>query len=70
MSLSVTHLLLDSDSVPLGARSALRSAYQAPVEERRPYLETAARLLHRELGLDCTDARELVGLPAPAPCSP
>jgi len=63
MSFSVTPLLLDSDSVPLGARRALRAAFDAPPDERVPHLEAAARLLHRELGLDCRDARELVGLP-------
>jgi hypothetical protein len=64
VSLSVTPLLLVSDSVPLGARRALRAAYEAPPDERTPHLEAAARVLHRELGLDCTDARELVGLSA------
>lgn len=64
MSFSVTPLLLASDSVPAGARRALRAAYEAPPDERQPHLEAAARLLHRELGLDCQDARELVGLPS------
>jgi hypothetical protein len=64
MSFSVAPLLLVSESVPLGARVALVTAYDVPPHERAPHLETAARVLHRELGLDCTDARELVGLPA------
>jgi len=67
MSFSVAPLLLDSESVPSGARRALRSAREAPPHERVQHLETAARVLHRELGLDCTDARELVGLPAGHP---
>ena len=67
MSFSVAPLLLDSDSVPLPARRALRYAYELPPPERAPHLEAAARVLHRELGLDCRDARELVGLPAPGP---
>jgi hypothetical protein len=57
-----------SDSVPAVARRALRAAYDGPAQERRPHLETAARILHRELQLDCSDARELVGLPAGETC--
>jgi hypothetical protein len=67
MSFSVAHLLLASESVPLGARRALRFAHEAPPDERVPHLEAAARVLHRELGLDCMDARELVGLTATSP---
>jgi hypothetical protein len=65
MSFSVARLLVDSESTPLVARRALRTAFEAPPDERVPYLETAARALHRELDLDCRDARELVGLSAP-----
>ena len=65
MSFSVTRLLLDGESTPPAARRALRTAFQVPPDERVPHLETAARVLHRELGLDCADARELVGLSAP-----
>lgn len=65
MSFSVAPLLLDSESVPLAARRALRAAYDGPAHQRAPHLATAARVLHRELGLDCADARELVGLSAP-----
>ena len=67
MSISVAPLLLASESVPPRARRALRSAFQAPPSERVPHLEAAACVLHRELGLDCPDARELVGLPATSP---
>jgi hypothetical protein len=69
MSFSVAPLLLHSDQVPLTARHALRAAYDAPLEERLPLLESAARILHRELDLNCGDARELVGL-ASSPGSP
>jgi hypothetical protein len=62
MNFSVARLLLDSDSVPLDARTALRMAYAAAPHERVRHLMTAARVLHREVGLDCSDARELVGL--------
>ena len=68
MGFSVAPLLMASESVPAVARSALRAAYDGPVSERRPRLETAARILHRELDLDCSDARELVGLPAGEAC--
>jgi hypothetical protein len=70
MSFSVTPLLLHSDQVPTAARRALRAAYDAPIEERAPYLESAARILHRdgELDLDCVDARELVGLSVEGTC--
>jgi hypothetical protein len=64
MTFSVAPLLLHSDSVPLDARRALRAADEAPPHERAQHLKAAARLLHRELGLDCADARELVGLNA------
>lgn len=68
MSFSVAPLLLHSDHVPLTARHALRAAYDAPVEERTPHLESAAWILHHELDLNCVDARELVGLSAEGSC--
>jgi hypothetical protein len=68
MSLSLVPLLLESDDVPALARRALREAYGASPEERTPHLETAARSLHRDLGLDCDDARELVGLAEGGTC--
>jgi hypothetical protein len=43
-------------------RQALRAAHDGPSGERGRHLESAARILHRELALDCGDARELVGL--------
>jgi hypothetical protein len=68
MSFSVAPLLLHSEQVPLIARHALRAAYDAPLEERIPHLEFAAGILHRELDLNCVDARELVGLAAEGSC--
>jgi hypothetical protein len=68
MSFSVAPLLLHSTQVPLTARHALRAAYEAPLEERILHLESAARILHRELDLNCLDARELVGLSAEGNC--
>jgi hypothetical protein len=68
MSFSVTPLLLHSENVPATARRALRVAYEASIEDRTPLLESAARILHHELDLDCHDARELVGLPTAGNC--
>jgi hypothetical protein len=62
MSLSMSSLLMFEDDVPEAARSALREAVGAPLEERQRLLEVAAHALYRETHLDCADARELVGL--------
>jgi hypothetical protein len=69
MSFSVAPLLLHTDHVPATARRALRAAYDAPLDQRTPHLESAARILHRELDLDCSDARELVGLSEDGSCA-
>jgi hypothetical protein len=68
MNFSLAPLLLHGDDVPVIARRALRDAYDAPLEERTLHLESAARILHRELDLDCSDARELVGLSTAGTC--
>lgn len=68
MSFSVAPLLLHSDGVPASVRQALRAAHEAPASARGAHLERAARILYREVALDCGDARELVGL-APGTCS-
>jgi hypothetical protein len=68
MSFSIVPLLLHSDAVPSGARSELRAAYDAPLEERSLHLEAAARILYLEADLDCGDARELVGLSDAGSC--
>lgn len=68
MSFSITRLLLHGDHLPASARRALRAAEAAPAAERAPHLELAARILTREVGLDCGDARELVGLFTPGSC--
>jgi hypothetical protein len=62
VSFSVAPLLIHSDAVPASVRQALRAAHDGPSGERGRHLESAARILHRELALDCGDARELVGL--------
>lgn len=66
MTFSMVPLLVHSDSVPAAARAALRAALAAPLEERSPHLESAARILFDQLQLECGDARELVGLPGAA----
>jgi hypothetical protein len=62
--MNLAPLLLASDDVPLEARRALWEAQRLPAEEREPLLEVAARSLYRDVGLNCADARELVGLSA------
>lgn len=71
--LRIASLLLHSEDVPASAREALASALEGPDDERCEGLLAAAVILHREVGLDCSDARELVGLdgtcePAPGAC--
>jgi hypothetical protein len=60
--LQISNLLLHSLDVPGSARAALESALHGPAERRCESLVEAAVILHREVGLDCSDARELVGL--------
>ena len=64
MPFSLAPLLLHNEAVPLLAREALRAAHLAGPQEREVKLEEAARILYRETELECSDARELVGLPA------
>jgi len=60
--LHMAELLIHSNDVPPAARVALMTALAAPAEERRNGLVEAARSLVLDGGLDCDDARELVGL--------
>lgn len=62
MSFTMAPILIHSDHVPPGARSELRAALEGSAEERQEHLTSAARILYAESGLDCADARELVGL--------
>jgi hypothetical protein len=64
MSFTLAPLLIHSEEVPAAAREALRAAYRGSSETRTPHLESAARLLCRDTLLDCSEARDLVGLPA------
>jgi hypothetical protein len=67
MSLSMSSLLLHSERIPAAAREVLRAAHAGASEHRIEMLESAARILEREVGLPCTDARELMDL-QPAEC--
>lgn len=64
MSFAMASLLAHSEHVPTAARQALRSASDVPRERRLELLAAAARILHVEAGVACSDARELVDLPA------
>ena len=67
MSFSMSSLLLHSEDLPASAREALRAAHAGASDRRLEMLESAARILQHEVGLACTDARELVDL-QPAEC--
>ena len=60
--LTMANLLAHSESVPIAVRAALQAAYAGPPGLRLGLLESAARILHREVGVDCRDALELVDL--------
>jgi hypothetical protein len=62
MSLSMAPLLMNLEEIPAEARDAIRAAYEALPEHRNTRLESAARVLHRTTDIECSDARELVGL--------
>jgi hypothetical protein len=68
MPLSMAPLLMHSEQVPTEAREAIRAAYEAPAQQRSASLEAAARVLHDTTGLECSDVRELVGLPDDGDC--
>jgi hypothetical protein len=69
MSFTMASLLVHSENLPASAREALRAAHGGPPERRLERLETAARILHREVGVPCADARELVDLQS-GDCAP
>jgi len=70
MALSVAPLLLYSDAIPEGARLALRDAFARPEDQRAQLLANVAKILYREVDLDCDDVLELVGLSGEAVESP
>lgn len=55
-------LLVHSNAVSAGAKSALLAAQASPPEQRVQALKSAARVLHHETGLECRDVLEIVGL--------
>jgi hypothetical protein len=61
---SMLPLLIHSDAVPAGARSALMQAQTGSAEQRIDALVAAARVLHHETGLECRDVLEIIGLEA------
>jgi hypothetical protein len=64
MSFAMASLLAHSEHVPTAAREALRAATTTVgPEDRLELLESAARILHVEAGVECSDAFELVDLP-------
>jgi hypothetical protein len=67
MTLTMAALLAHSELVPPAARCVLKAAHDGPPEQRLLMLEWAARILHREGGVECADALELVDL-QPSDC--
>jgi hypothetical protein len=66
---SMLPLLVHSNSVSASARSALLAAQASSPQERLAALKSAARVLHRETGLECRDVLEIVGLDDVGACS-
>jgi hypothetical protein len=66
---SMLPLLVHSNAVSAGAKSALRAAQTSPPEQRRQALKSAAHVLHAETGLECRDVLEIVGLEDGSGCS-
>lgn len=59
---SMLPLLVHSNAVSAGAKSALLAAQASPPERRAQALKSAAHVLRSETGLDCRDVLEIVGL--------
>lgn len=68
MPFSLAPLLIHNPDVPSNVRDALRTAYEVSADRRDDHLAAAARVMARELALECADARELVGLPFTGTC--
>jgi len=68
MSFSMAPLLIHSPDLPLTVREELRAAMSTESAHRDEHLIAAARLLNEHLAIDCSDARELVGLPDGCGC--
>lgn len=62
-------LLVHSSAVPAVAKDALLAAQASPPEQRLQALESAARVLHGETGLECRDVLAIVGLDELSACA-
>jgi len=60
--MQMASLLRHSPHLPVAARDALAEAHRSAPEKKTELLMFAARILHRELGVECADALELVDL--------
>lgn len=69
MSFAVARLLGYSDQLSAEVRDAVRAAYAAPAADRPALLQTAAKIVHANTGVGCSDVLELFGLER-APCHP
>jgi hypothetical protein len=63
MSLSMTSLLIHSVDLSSDVREALRAANDSEPDVRDLLLQQAAKMIYRETELECSDVRELIGLP-------
>jgi hypothetical protein len=66
---SMLPLIVHSSAVSEGTRSALLAAQASSAEKRARALQSAARLLHAETGLECRDVLEIIGLDASQACA-
>ncbi len=66
---SMLPLLVHSNAVSAGAKSALLAAQTSPPETRMAALKSAARVLHSETGLECRDVLEIMGLDEQQACA-
>jgi hypothetical protein len=65
---SILPLLVHSHAVSASAKSAIIAVQRSAPEMRAQALASAARVLHQETGLECSDVLDIVGLDAGA-CS-
>ena len=63
MGFTMASLLMHDEQAPADARALLRAASESTAARRTELLELAASAL-REVGLECSDARQLVDLDA------
>jgi hypothetical protein len=61
---SILPLLVHSHAVSASAKSAIQAAQSSAPEMRAQALASAARVLHQETGLECSDILDIVGLDA------